>query len=78
MTRNEERIQQVDKAWNALTDDLLAAVSSAALIRNKVLNALRDRSELDDQQIKRLREIEHTTGIVERMTKTLVEVHRDV
>jgi len=77
MTTTAERIQQLDAAWNALTDDLSASISSAQEIRNKVLNGLRDRGELKDDQIDRMKRIEANASVVERMLKTVKEIHHD-
>jgi len=75
-TRNEA-IQQLDAAWNALTDDLSAAVSTAQLIRNKAINALRERENLKDDQIARIKKIEANAAVVERLLKTVKEIHHD-
>lgn len=77
MTTKAERIQQLDAAWNALTDDLSAAIATAQLVRNKALNVMRDRASMDDDKVDRVKRIEATTSTVERMLKTIKEVHHD-
>jgi hypothetical protein len=76
-TRTEERVQQLDAAWNALTDDLQAAMNSAQLIRNKAMNALRERENLKDDQIDRIKRIEQQSAATERAIRLATELHHD-